>query len=430
MNKIIVVICSLIIFSSCASFNLKRSDPVCLGEIKTLVINQDFFKLKDYYKANSDSLSKEHSLYYSAIINKLFNNPQASNNDIKELLSLSKISINDSLMKDLYLVKLQNEVNLYDYKNAAKTSNLIMKKYHSLLDSAHREELNNTYKMWKALDKTPAQICHKDKDVNIAMNRDKVGLFNIKLGFKDEALDVVFDTGANFSVIQRSLAKKFGLRVLEADFLVTAATGVKVKSDLAVADTIFIDGLVFNNVVFLVFNDEDLSFPQIDYAIKGIIGFPVIKAMEEIRITKSKNIFVPKITTDYSLNNFALDGFMPVVSCQYKGDMLRFSFDTGAKKTSLFSLFYSDYKENIDANFLKMSLSSGSAGGSAVFEGYTINDVKLKIGTAEAKLDGLNLHIDNIGGLVSHLHGNLGQDFIKQFDEMIISFKYSSILFK
>jgi hypothetical protein len=54
----------------------------------------------------------------------------------------------------------------------------------------------------------------------------------------------------------------------------------------------------------------------------------------------------------------------------------------------------------------------------------------LKIADSEAKLDSVRLHIENIGGKESNFHGNFGQDYIKQFDEMIISFKYSSVLFR
>ena len=47
----------------------------------------------------------------------------------------------------------------------------------------------------------------------------------------------------------------------------------------------------FKNVVFLVLDDEDISFPQIEYYINGIIGFPVIEAMDEVRISKNNTIF-------------------------------------------------------------------------------------------------------------------------------------------
>jgi hypothetical protein len=54
----------------------------------------------------------------------------------------------------------------------------------------------------------------------------------------------------------------------------------------------------------------------------------------------------------------------------------------------------------------------------------------LKIVDSEAKLDSVRLHIENTGGEESNFLGNFGQVYIKQFDEMIISFKYSSVLFK
>ena len=54
----------------------------------------------------------------------------------------------------------------------------------------------------------------------------------------------------------------------------------------------------------------------------------------------------------------------------------------------------------------------------------------LNIADSEARLDNVRLHIENIGGEESNFHGNFGQDYIKQFDEMIISFKHASVLFK
>ncbi len=183
-------------------------------------------------------------------------------------------------------------------------------------------------------------------------------------------------------------------------------------------------------MVFLVLNDEDLSFPQIGYYPNGAIGFPVIEAMDEIRINKENQIFVPQNPAEYAFNNFALDGLMPVVASKYKGDTLRFNFDTGATNTSLYPLFFKDYQQEIERTYQKETFKSGSGGGTVEFEDYIINDFHLKIADSEARLDSLRLHIEKIGAEESNFHGNFGQDYISQFDEMILSFKYSSVLFK
>ena len=132
----------------------------------------------------------------------------------------------------------------------------------------------------------------------------------------------------------------------------TASTGLEVNCDIAIADELIIGEITCKNVVFLVLNDEDLSFPQIDYYPNGAIGFPVIEALDEIRIDKDNNIFVPQNPVEYTFNNFALDGLMPIIACEYEGDTLSFHFDTGATSTSLYSQFYKDYKEEIEISSL------------------------------------------------------------------------------
>ena len=121
---------------------------------------------------------------------------------------------------------------------------------------------------------------------------------------------------------------------------------------------------------------------------------------------------------------------MPILACEYEGDTLSFHFDTGATNTSLFPRFYHDYQSEIETKYEKESFNAGSAGGNYSFEGYIIPEIHLKVADSEADLINTTLHIENIGGEESYFHGNFGQDYIKQFDEMIISFKYSSVLFQ
>ena len=59
--------------------------------------------------------------------------------------------------------------------------------------------------------------------------RDLAGLFNIDVTFSDTTKNLIFDTGANFSVIRRSLVEKFGLTLIESDFMVGSLTENKVK---------------------------------------------------------------------------------------------------------------------------------------------------------------------------------------------------------
>ncbi len=426
----ILLLLSFILLFSCGNPTNKTSNKELVSKMENLVETKDFFKLRTVYNKNNSNLSDKHSLYFSAIINNVFNKAEESNRDIDIILADYSTSLNDTMLNRLYQKKLLNHLNLYEYEQAANASDYIQTNFLAFNDSIDVVNLKNEIKIWKALKDVPKQEIIKTHDTTIPMTRDKVGLLNIDVAFGNTTKNVLFDTGANFSVMIRSLAEELGYQIIDADFYVTAATGIKVKSDIAIADELNIGGIIFKNVFFLVVDDENLSFPQIDYYINGAIGFPVIEALDEIRITKENKIFVPKNPVEYNYNNLALNGLMPIIALKYKGDTLRLNFDTGATTTSLYPQFYKDYKNDIVNNYEKETFTSGSGGGIIDFEGYVINNINFKVANSEANLDSLRLHIEDIGDKESNFHGNFGQDYIAQFDEMIMSFKYSSILFK
>jgi hypothetical protein len=428
--RTLFVLLSLILLSSCGNPKNDVSDIQLVDQLENLIEIEDYFKLNAVYTKNMSKLSNMHSLYYSALINNLFNQSEESNKDIELLLNEYSTGLSDTMLNKLYHKKLWNHINLYEYEQAAKTSDFIQNNYLALNDSIEIEKLKNEIKIWKAIVDVPKQEVIKTGDVTIPLTKDKVGLLNIDVIFNDSIKNMIFDTGANFSFIKKSLAEELGYEIIDANFYVTASTGKKVKSDIAIADELIIGNLVFKNVFFLVIDDANLSFPQIEYYVNGAIGFPVIEAMDEIRINNDNQIFVPKNPVEYNYNNFALNGLMPIISVVYKEDSLRMNFDTGALATSLYPKFYKDYKDEITNNYEKVTFTSVGGGGMIEFEGYVINDITLKTGGSEARLDSLKTHIEHIDDENSNFHGSFGQDYIKQFDEMILSFKYSSIIFK
>jgi len=429
-NKTLIIVIASAIFFSCGSHSKKTSNEQVFNKLNKLVDAQDYFKLKETFNSTKEKLSNEHTLYFRAIISNVFNNAEDSNVAIKKLINNHQTSLNDTMLNKLYSTRLLNHLNLYEYGEAAKTSEYIQNNFSAHLDSADLEMYRNELNIWRSLSDVPKQQIEKTADATIPMVRDKVGLLNIDVTFGDTTLNLLFDTGANFSAIKRSLVDELGLNLIEADFYVTAATGIKVDSDIAIAEEFTIGDITFNNVVFLILNDKDVSFPHIDYYVNGVIGFPTIEALDEIQVSKDNQIMVPNIPTDYGFNNFALDGLMPIIAGEYQGDTLRFHLDTGATNTSLFPQFYKDYKQEIEQNYQKVTFHSGSAGGMLEFNGYVIPEFNLKIADSYANLDSIRLHIENIGDEESNFHGNFGQDYIKQFDEMILSFKYSSVLFR
>src|SRR5690606_9201422 len=146
-------------------------------------------------------------------------------------------------------------IYLSQYANALEVNETLQQKYSSLLDSIEADDLKNTHKIWQALKDTPAQEIVKNQDVSLDVMKDKAGLSTVKTKFENQLEHFVFDTGANFSVIQRSVAQELGLEIVDANFGVEAATGILVKSDIGIAKTMNLGAIELSNVVFLVFDD-------------------------------------------------------------------------------------------------------------------------------------------------------------------------------
>lgn len=427
-RSILLLICCIVLFSCTTKKSI--DDQNLVSKLDILYKSQDYFKLKSAYNHYEHKLSKKYQLYYGALISHVFNQQESSNKFIDELLLTYSEQLNDTLLKNIYKSKLLNHINLYEYKYASNVSEILIEKFEYVIDSAEYNSLKNEYKIWKALSDAPKQRVVINNDTKIDMFRDKVGLMNVSTTFEKDTVNFLFDTGANFSVIISSLAHELELDIIEADFYVTAATGNKVKSKIAIAKQFDISNITIQNAVFLVFEDKDFSFPQIEFYPNGAIGYPVIEALEELHFNKNGSIFVPKVPTNYSYNNMALDGLMPLVAVNYKNDTLNFNLDTGGAATTLYNPFFKKYQTEIESNYELMNLRSSSGGGAKEFVGYKLDSVKFGVADSNVLLKNISLHKEIIFDIPEKIHGNFGQDYIKQFDTMILSFKYSSVVFE
>ncbi len=430
MKNLFAILFCLLCFFSKAQKDQSFDEEKFYLELGTFAQKKNFFAVKKLLTANKTRIDKEVYFYYWSLVENAFSNFKASNEAIEDFLEGAGVLKNDSLIKEILLVKQLNFVNLFEYKEAYQTNQYIIENLKQVCTPDELDDLKNTSGIWKALENSEKQQIIHTSDVRIQMTRDLAKLANIPVAISGMTKDFIFDTGANFSVIQRSVALEMGCEIIPVQFDVSAITGAKVKSDLAVVKELTIGEVTCKNVVFLVFDDKDLTFEEANYSIKGIIGFPVIRNLDEIHITKNDELVIPKTIEAYSKSNMMLNGFMPVVQVVQGSDTLQFSFDTGAVETSLNGAYYRKYEKKVKRKGKKRTLKSGGAGGIVEFEGYLLPKVALSVGSSKATLKNLQVRIEEVGKIDSDFDGNLGQDFIKQFDEMIISFKYSAIQFK
>lgn len=412
----------LLLFIS--SFAKSQNRDSSFLDITRLLDQKSFIQAIETYKEKHAQLSPVYHYYIEACIANAFNQLQKSEESIGKLLDLKK-PLPDSLMIKVYETRKDNAIKLYHYKEAAEVTGLLLQQYASSLSPEKVSDLQNDFRLWSALSYTPPQNAVIKDNTVLKVRQDKAGLKNIKVSCSNDTLDFVFDTGANISTVSASTAKKMGMKIVADGIKVGAITGKEVDANIAVCDKLLIGNIEVRNAVFLVFEDADLSFPQIDYHINGILGFPVIEAMKEIQLTKDGFFKVPKTPAGPSISsNLALNGLIPVVFI----DGLPYTLDTGAGQTLLYPAYFAKHQSEIIHNYQPTGISFGGAGGGRKVNGYNIK--------ANFNLAGKSVTLKNVDVITDDLNeeqgifGNIGQDVIGQFNAMTLNFEKMFLRFE
>lgn len=394
-----------------------------VSDIMAEVDQKNFFKAGELFEQHQHYLSKQDQLYISLILENAFNKNELSNQLANQLLS-SHSELPDSIALRIYRIQSDNYIKLFNYRKAAETIQIILNSYSHILPAKETNDFLNVLKIWEALkDVTPQEVM-VPATVRLKMYADKAGLKNLSISNGNDTIGFIFDTGANISTIIESTAQRLKMVDIPSEIEVGTITGQKVKASLAVAPSLKMGDVEIKNAVFLVLPDSALSFPQIDYTIKGILGFPVISAFREIQITSDNEFIIPEKETITGFPpNLALDGLQPVIYM----NGFHFTFDTGASESMLYQNFYQHIKNEVIDNYPEARFRFGGAGGVKEFSGYSIS-YEFEILDKKAKLENLKLLKEKIKE-DEKVYGNIGQDLITQFQKMTLNFERMFIKF-
>lgn len=415
MNKITKILCGLLIV---ISFNSSAQEDSAFKNIYKLIGHKNFFKAREEYDQQKDNLSKTQKYVIEAILDNAFNKTESSTGKIWWLLKQDQ-SLADTLALKLCKIKADNSVKSFDYNEARNSIASIFDNYKHLLSKDETKELENELKIWTALKNEPKQQVTIKELTRLKMHKDKAGLNNLKVWSGKDSIDFIFDTGANLSTVTQTTARKMDMRIIPVDIQVGALTGEEVKAQLAVCPMLKLGSIEIRNGLFLVLKDDALAFAQINYQIHGIIGFPIIEALNEIQITQNGYFVIPRQQTAFDGNsNMAMDGLTPL----FYLDNRHYSLDTGASDTILYAPYFFENEKQITSSYPETQISFGGAGGVKTFTGYkipfdftmngktvTLKDVSVITKIADDKENGV--------------YGNIGQDVIKSFDKLTLNFR-------
>ncbi len=228
---LLTIFCILI--SSCQQSQRLADSDTIIKQLDSLLENQEVFKGYRLFEQEKNKLPEIDRLIFTAKIGNCFNDPEKSNDSISYLFQHYLSSLNDSTRCKLLELELENDIKLFNYKQAADVSHELTENYTSYLDSTKIAELKNESNIWNGLRNSPAQLVVKKNYTKINL----VDGLKIPVSFNnsDSNVNMLFDTGANISVIIESTAKSMGLQFLDASCKVKSILGNEVSAKIALA---------------------------------------------------------------------------------------------------------------------------------------------------------------------------------------------------
>ncbi|MBS1602917.1 MAG: aspartyl protease family protein [Bacteroidetes bacterium] len=396
----------------------RRDDSALTRRLQALLDDKEYFKLENQYNAARDDLSLKDRLYFAAFVDNAFNRNEAC---VAEVDSSLREVLPDTVRSRLLLIQEDSYFKLGEYARAAHNDSMIIAA--KALDSSMLSDVANDLLIRNALKNTAPQQVSITDSTTVPWTKDAIGLIELPVGIDRQAVNAIFDTRANISSITKSYAEKLHLRLFDVSYTEGAGiTGIQFKVGLGMADSLYIGKLLMRNVVFQVMPDSILYIAPIKFQLNIILGWPAIAGLREIRFYKEGRMTIPKVSgAGIGGHNLALDGLDPVLALVSGKDTLPFHFDTGAGTSILYSTYFEKYRAEVRKTAIKKNQSFGGAGGVQKKEVYILPVLRVGLGGRAVTVDSVSVVTDKIFP-GEKFYGNIGRDFMNQFNEITFNF--------
>lgn len=391
---------------------------------------KDYFSLQELIHHAGKKIPVSLIDYYTAILDNRFCRFAPSIAKINQLLN-RKCCYSQQDRVELYYTQADNYLKTYQYNKAYLQEKALLSEYGSILSAEQKEDINNYLSIYQSLCHTaPQQMIYK-KTV-IPFTKNNIGSRMVPVTLGGQTIDFIFDSGAGISTITESLARKNGFTIFAAPIKVGTITSAVVEARMAVAKSFKLGDVELRNAVFLVMPDSALYISPLKLQIEGIVGYPVISALGQIVISYNDNtLSIDKKPVDHDdLVNFCMDELAPIIALGKEEDILPFSLDTGANTSTLYVPYFLRYRASVEGQAKEGQCEINGGGGKESFPCYTLEQCHLRAGHADVTLKNIDLLTRKSTSNSDHFYGNIGQDFISQFSEVIFNFNKMVIAFK
>lgn len=415
----------ILVLTAAASAGLgqrKGADP--LEGLVRLYKDSRYFELRDAVAQMEDPTSLEMEFFRGAV-DEVFNRLDSAVSRLRSYLRSAEKGPARMMNKEAWVLLADAYRRSGRYREAGEARQEILDRFGPVLRQEEKTNCENQVGLWSALADIPPQEVEVGEDTKIRMTNRQ---FPVRV--KDRSFFVGYDTGANLSVLYKSIADELGVAIYGPAIKIQSGTGQWIDGRTGVVPEMRLGSIIIRNAVFLVLPDELFPSAAARFGVdrRGLLGAPILEGFKEFTETKSGHLIIPASPRPRSDQNMCFSGFMPVVQVLFRGARLSLSLDTGSSATHLYPPFFRRYRGEIASRSPLRKSTMGSVGSSVTVPIHVLDEFGFQAGGKALSLRKIAVHTEVTHTDTRYLHGSLGLDILTQCSRMTLNFESMSFI--
>ena len=381
----------------------------------------EFAELRNGIEALLPSLARD---YYSGMLANRAGNPAESAVLLERSLPWAKQSDPKRVVGALEALA-DDYVKTFRYSDGLRAYQDLFQNYSKQLDRAQQKDNDDDFQVLKLLRDAPAQTIQFDGPITLPTHRNAaLDTIDTDLAVNGVTESWIIDTGANFSTVSESFARRLGVKLSENKAQTQGITGAENELRVAILPELRLGGAVVRNVVLLVLKDENLNVPagpKDHYQIHAVLGYPVLQALGRFTLTKDHQFLAgPASPGSESGAPLYMYKLSPLMECRVGNRPLLFAFDSGADNSVFTDRYFHDFPSQFHG-LHKRRYGMGGAGGIRKMKVFYLPEARLDVGGVTATLHNVPV-LPRFATSLNKYYGNLGRDLTDAYDHFTVDF--------
>lgn len=371
-------------------------------------------------RTGKTALSAKDQQFLEGILANRENQPEASIRALAPLMDSIAASGNVTEEKLARQALAEDYLRSGDLAAAAAAYATLDARLHSRLTPDEQSDMEQPLKLLPLVTDHPRMTVEPGAPFSLPCQLDPLGLTDIPVFVDGVSRSWMLDPTEPFNLISRTTAREVGLTLSTATATIHSLTGKAMTVHATVIPRLTLGNVTFRNMTAFVFEDADFAFPDSDYQVRGVLGYPAVSALGSLTVNSDATIDVQPGkdgTKQAGGAPFYLDGerVLAALGKSDGSDDRLYEIDAAGQQSYFSSRFFSEHSAAFANGRLQLLQLTGLENAPPV-PAYLAQTVRMQIGDKTVALHEIQVLTQPLGSAANDdTYGTLGVDALQQF---------------